>query len=163
MPDDRVETEIVPFVFDNQGFEVAAKTHADVTTTCDLTAESGSIVTLMPHTHKRTFAFDVALVREDGSEESIFEDGHFDSESDIQVFEQPVSLEGFTKIRHTCKVDNDLDRPIVYGIGDDEMCTLFGYIYPASAQMLGYVTARSALQPEVQPACVTLPIGQYRR
>jgi len=155
MPDDEVTTEIVPFAFENLEFEVAAGSTQDISTTCDL-ASAGNVVSIMPHTHERAISFDVELVREDGSTESFFHDGDFDTESDITVFEEAISLEGFSRIRHTCTVENELDRPIVWGIGDNEMCTLFGYLYPPSAQQLGYV-ARGATD------CFTLDLGANRQ
>lgn len=155
MPEDEVTTEIVPFVFENQQIAVAAGTTADVTSTCDL-AGLGNIVSIMPHTHKRAVAFDVELLRGDGSVESIFHDGAFDTESDITVFDEPIALAGFDRIRHTCRVRNDLDVPIVWGIGDNEMCTLFGYLFPPSTQQLGHVMAGAS-------DCITLDLGANRR
>jgi hypothetical protein len=149
-------------VFENQGFEVAARTRGDITTTCDIAGE-GNIVTIMPHTHKRASAFDVVLLRADGSEKSIFHEGAFNTDSDITIFDPPISLDGFSRIRHTCTVNNDLSRPIVWGIGDDEMCTLFGYLYPPSAQMLGLVSARDPSAPNLEPPCLVLDLGQYRK
>ena len=55
------------------------------------------------------------------------------------MFDQPIDLANARQIRHTCTVQNDLAAPINYGIGTDEMCTLFGYLYPPSAQSLGIV------------------------
>jgi hypothetical protein len=154
MPDEDVETELVPFVFETENIAVPAGTTGDVTTTCDLTAP-GHIVSIMPHTHKRTVAFDVELLRADGSAESIFHDGNFDTESDITVFEDAIDLDGFSRIRHSCTIRNDLDREIVWGIGDDEMCTLFGYLYPPSAQQLGYVARNTSV-------CTTFDLGSAR-
>jgi hypothetical protein len=156
MPEDEVETEIVPFVFETTQIHVEAGTTEDVTTTCDLAAPGGNIVSIMPHTHKRATAFDVELLRDDGSADSIFHDGAFDTESDITVFDDPISLEDYSRIRYTCRIRNELDQPIVWGIGDNEMCTLFGYLYPPSAQQLGYVLAGTN-------GCATLNLGAMRR
>jgi hypothetical protein len=161
MPDELVETELVPFVFENQGFEVPAQQEADIVTECAVNG-TGNIVSVMPHTHARAVAFDVALLREDGSEQRIFQDGAFDTESEITVFPEPWSLAGVTGIRHRCTVANDLDRPIVWGTGDDEMCTLFGYMYPPSAQQVGFIPGRTAQEPTVQPNCLALHLGQKR-
>jgi hypothetical protein len=155
MPDDEVTTEIVPFVFETKNIDIAPGTTADITTTCDLVG-SGNIVSIMPHTHKRAIAFDVELLRADGTAEPVFHDGEFDTESDITIFDAPIALEGFSRIRHTCTVRNDLDVPIVWGIGDNEMCTLFGYLYPPSAQQLGHVVHGAT-------ECTTLDLGANRR
>lgn len=161
MPDSDVTQEIVPFVFENQAFSIPPHSEGNIASTCNLVQPPGNIVSIMPHTHKRATSFDVDLVRDDGTQESIFHDGAFDTQSDIKVFDKPISLEGFTKIHHQCGVTNDLDQPIVWGIGQNEMCTLFGYLYPPNAQLLGYIGG-SPNPDGSSPLCVTLDIGSYR-
>jgi hypothetical protein len=161
MPDSELEQEIVPFVSENEAFSIAAHTKGMVATTCDLLHDA-KIVSIMPHAHKRTTAFDVELIADDGSAMPIFHDGAFDPGSDIAVFDDPISTAGFARIHHVCTVDNDLNRPIVWGIGDDEMCTLFGYLYPPNAQQLGFVTGDP--NPDgSSPPCLTLDLGAMRK
>jgi hypothetical protein len=154
MPEDEVTEEIVPFVFENQAFAIDPQTTGDIVTTCDITDPSARIVSLMPHAHQRTTNFIVDLLGADGADR-IYESGGYDVESDIRVFEAPIALDAFSQIEHRCTVENDLNEPIVYGVGTNEMCTLFGYLYPPSAQQLGYVGAGS-------DACLAINIGMYR-
>jgi hypothetical protein len=154
MPEALVTEELVPFVFENQAFTIAPHTTGDVVTTCDITDPSAKIVSLMPHAHQRTVDFTVDLVGADGPRR-IYDGGGYDLESDIRVFDEPIALDGFSQIEHRCTVENDLDDPIVYGIGTNEMCTLFGYLYPPPAQQLGYVAKGS-------DSCLALNIGMYR-
>jgi hypothetical protein len=161
MPDSELKQEIVPFVSENEAFSVAPHTKGMVATTCDLLHDA-KIVSIMPHAHKRTTAFDVELVAADGTATPIFHDGAFDPGSDIAVYDDPISTAGFARIHHVCTVDNDLNRPIVWGIGDDEMCTLFGYLYPPDAQQLGFVTGDP--NPDgSSPDCLTLDLGATRK
>lgn len=162
MPDELVETEIVPFVFDNQAFELPAQARSDIVTECSLDG-TGNIVSIMPHTHKRAVEFEVTLIRNDGTEEQIFRDGAFDTDSEITVFPEPLSLAGIRGIRHRCAVENDLSRPIVWGTGDDEMCTLFGYMYPPEAEQIGYIGGRDPADPTKQADCLAANIGGYRK
>jgi hypothetical protein len=155
MRDDQVQQEIVPFVFENEGFSIAPQTTGDIATTCNITMPPGNIVSIMPHTHKRATSFTVDLLDANGAPTRIFEDGAFDTESDITVFSEPISMDGFTSIRHVCTVQNDLSVPIVWGIGDNEMCTLFGYLFPPEAQQVGFVGAGAT-------DCAAFNIGQYR-
>lgn len=147
MPDGDVEHELVPFVFENQGFSVPAQTTGDIVTTCDIVTPgsiaSGTIVSIMPHTHKRATDFVVDLLDASGAAERIYTSGGYDLESDIEVFDTPISLAPYTQIRHTCTVQNDLTEPIVWGLGEMEMCTLFGYMYPPQSQRAGYVARGS--------------------
>jgi hypothetical protein len=155
MPDEMVETPLVPFVFEPQEFAIEPRSQGDITSTCPLNAAAGQIVTIMPHTHKRAIRFQVDLLDASGKATTIFEDGNFDTESDIEVFPEAISLAGFTHIRHRCRVNNDLDQPIVWGLGDNEMCTLFGYLYPPAAQQLGF-TAKGAAE------CLSIDLGALR-
>jgi len=153
MPADQVTNELVPYYFDNYAFQVPAGTTQDVATTCQLFG--GNLVSMMPHTHKRTQAFTVDLLADDGSEQRIFEAGDYDLESDIRVFSEPIDLSAFSHVRHTCTIQNDLDVPIDYGIGDNEMCTLFGYMFPPQAQAIGVVLSGGS-------TCASLHLGASR-
>jgi hypothetical protein len=159
--DDQITQEIVPFVYDNQGFRIPAHTNTDISTTCDL-LHSANIVSLMPHTHVATHAFDAELVASDGTTKSILHDGAIDGSSVIKVFDTPISTEGFTKIHHTCSVNNALSDPVVWGIGQNEMCTLFGYLYPPQSQMLGVVLGPAQADGNGGP-CTTLDLGVHRQ
>jgi hypothetical protein len=142
MPEELVTTELVPYYFDNFSFEIPAETTGVVETTCPLFG--GNLVTMMPHAHKRTTEFTVDLLAGDGTETRVFVDGAFDADSDIRIFAEPISLVGKTQIRHRCTVANELSLPIDYGFGEDEMCTLFGYMFPPEAQTLGVVQSGSS-------------------
>jgi hypothetical protein len=155
MPESELTEELVPFVFDNQAFSIAPHTTGDIVTTCDITDPSAHIVSLMPHSHQRSVDFTVDLLGSPDGPSRIYTGGPYNVESDIRIFDEPISLEGFTQIEHRCTVENDLDEPIVHGIGNNEMCTLFGYLYPPSAQQLGYVASGST-------SCLAVNIGMYR-
>jgi hypothetical protein len=155
MPISKVEKELVPYYYDNFSFQVPANGTADITTTCNLFG-AGNIVSLMPHTHQRAKQFTVDLLMNDGTEQRIYTGGVFDLESDIEVFDQPIDLANARQIRHTCTVQNELSAPIKYGNGTNEMCTLFGYMYPPSAQSLGIVQNANG-------ECAATNIGAYRK
>jgi hypothetical protein len=152
-PQDEVEHPLVPYYFDNLDFEVPAHTTADVVSDCEIFG--GKIVTMMAHTHERTAAVTVELIADDSSPR-VLEMGGFDLASDIHVFDTPLDLGNFKRLRQTCTVANDLGTTIDYGIGTDEMCTLFGFMYPPSAQVMGVVQSRKS-------GCIALNIGENRK
>lgn len=140
LSDAELEQEIVPFVFENQGFEVPPRTEQSVTTECKLFG--GNIVAINSHSHERTLEFVVDLIDEAGEPERIYESIGYDLEGDIEIYQEPVALEGKAKIRHSCLIQNDLDKIIDYGLGTDEMCTLFGYMYPPVKQTVGVISEK---------------------
>jgi hypothetical protein len=133
--DAQVQNELVPFVFDVRGFNIDA--HASETLSAECTAYGGNIVALMPHNHQWTQRFTVDLLRAGGEEERVYDESGFDTESDIRTYDPPLDLAGVSRIRHRCEVDNTTDHAIGYGIGENEMCMLFGFVYPPKAQVAG--------------------------
>lgn len=135
MPDADVEHTLGAMVVHDQSFRVAPGDTKDVVNDC-LTRSQGHLVSLMPHAHERTVEFTVEITRPDDSE-TIFTSGSFDGDSKITVFDDPIALDG-ARIKQTCRIHNDLDVPIVYGTGTDEMCISFGYITPATEAFVAY-------------------------
>jgi hypothetical protein len=135
-PEEDIEQEVVPFVYDNQDIDVPPRSTKEVEAECSATRPA-KIVSLLPHAHARTSRFSIDLVAEDGTVSHVLEDSAFDGESRIRVFEEPLDLTA--KLRYSCTVENNLDRTIRWGIGDDEMCMIFGYLYPPEAQQSGFV------------------------
>ena len=163
MPDDQVTEELVPFVYDNQVFSIPPNSEGHIATTCDL-KKPGNIVSVMPHTHRQTKSFVAELVRADGTTESLVNDGAINGNSQIEVFDKPISTEGFTQLRFDCAVwnGNTPPAPIVHGVEQNEMCTLFGYMYPKSAQQMGAVVGTLNTDGSAPP-CASLDLGALRK
>ena len=153
MPENELVQEVVPFVMHVNDFSVPPHTVETVGATCAI--YGGHVVSLMPHNHERTTRFTVDLIDEAGTPTRILDKEGFDPASDIRVYDTPSPMGDSARIRHACTVDNELTQDIVYGTGVNEMCTLFGYLYPPEAQQLGVVL-------DSQSDCVTLDLGQYR-
>jgi hypothetical protein len=149
-PETELVTEVAPFVLDIMDFTVPPHAKARVEATCPVFG--GNIVTLMPHTHDLIETFSVDLLGEDGSETRVMTQDGYDTGSDIERFAPPISLEGKTDLHFACDFENPYDKAVHYGIGTDEMCILFGYVYPARQQFVGYV------EREGDP-CIGLQIG----
>jgi hypothetical protein len=49
-----------------------------------------------------------------------------------RIFEPAIDLSQGDGATFSCTWNNVLDKPLVNGIGDNEMCILFGYAYPAN-------------------------------
>jgi hypothetical protein len=144
--------ELVPFVMNINDFLVPPRTTRSVGATCS--TFGGNIVSLMPHTHRYADAFDVDVVRE-GGEARIYAGGAFDLEGDIQVYDPPIALGDSDSIRYACRFRNTSDHDLTFGFGDDEMCTLFGYMYPLEKQFAAF-SARDG-----EP-CLSLGLGAFR-
>lgn len=153
MPEGERAEELVPFVMNVNDFRVPPHATQTVGTTCP--TFGGDIVSLMPHTHHYAEAFDVDVVGPTGGAARVYEGGAFDLESDIRVYEPSIALTSDDSIQYGCAFRNTTDHDLVFGLGDNEMCTLFGYLYPPEKQFVAY----SEYQGE---PCKSFQIGIFR-
>jgi hypothetical protein len=136
MPEDRLLHEAAPFVVSVNDFLIPPHSKQTIGATCDVFG--GSVVSFMPHTHKLLEQFTVDLVHEDGTETPLYAKGAFDTESDIQVYDPPIQVKGSDSIRYGCAFNNTTDKDVTWGLGDNEMCILFGYLYPVPLQFVAF-------------------------
>ena len=94
---------------------------------------------MMPHTHQFIDVFSADALSADQAPRRVLEQRGYDLKSNIQSYDPPVSLEGVDQLRFTCDYINTSDKTLRYGIGNNEMGILFGYIYPAKYQFVGYI------------------------
>ena len=151
MPEESLTDEIAPFVVNVDHFSVGVGETEEVGGACDVFG--GAIATLMPHTHQYATDFTVEALAGGAVVDVLYDGGAYDLESDIQVFEPPRSLEGVDQIAVRCTFANTSDHPLVRGIGDNEMCILFGYVTPPSAQFFGDI-------PLTGRSCLSVPLAQ---
>jgi hypothetical protein len=153
MPEAKLEHELAAFAMSINDFLIPP--HATETVGAECRVFGGEIVSLMPHTHQFAERFSVDLLPAAGGEEAIYNEDGFDLESDISVYQPSISTELGDHVRFQCTFNNTTDHDIVYGIGENEMCVLFGFIYPPDMQLVGYS------ENEGEP-CQSFQIGLFR-
>jgi Copper type II ascorbate-dependent monooxygenase, C-terminal domain len=153
MPRADLTQEVAPFVVNVEEFSIPPHTTEVVEASC--TAFGGNVVTIMPHTHDLATRFTVDLIDPNNQETRVFDDGAFDLESDIRRFEPALDISSAERIRHRCTFVNTRDVEVHYGIGTNEMCTFFGYIYPPEKQFAGTVTKDNG-------PCNSIQLGLFR-
>lgn len=153
MGDEDVENYVAPFAMQVNDFRIPPHAEGSVGASCNVFG--GKVVSMMQHTHKLLQRFTVDLERSEGGEERVMESGAFDTSSDIRRYAPPIELGEFDKLRYECTFNNRTDHDLVYGLGDNEMCVLFGYIYPVTKQFVSF----SKYQGE---PCTSVQIGLFR-
>ena len=153
MPEADLVNEVAPFFLSVQEFDIPPHTTGNVGTTCPLFG--GNIVETMPHTHQFATAVTADLIHDDGTDQQIVDDGPFDAKSHIVIHDPPIDLTNVAQISFQCTFDNTTDHDIVWGIGSNEMCILFGYMYPVRQQFIGY-------SPDQGQPCQGYDIGLFR-
>ncbi len=125
--------ELGAFAWDEQDINIPAG--ADVTDKAScLFSEGMHIVSVVPHMHKLGYALDAGFLGGplDGKP-FLTSPGYSPDTGVIQQFDPPVDLSSAQGAWFTCSWHNTLDQTVYYGVGDNEMCILFGYAWPKEA------------------------------
>lgn len=130
IPEADVVHEIQPFAWVLKGFAIPPKSTHSVSTDCWL-YEPMKVVDAMPHMHALGDRFSVGFLGGSRDGELFLDDQGFDEASDIYSFDPAVDLSQGDGVTFGCTWKNTFDKTIVEGVGDNEMCILFGYGYPA--------------------------------
>jgi hypothetical protein len=92
------------------------------------------IVSLMPHMHKLGTAFRAGYWGGTRDGEAFLDSPGYDPDRGVSVaYDPPIDLGDADGAWFACTWNNTFDKTIVYGLGDNEMCTLFGYGFPPHA------------------------------
>lgn len=153
MTEAELTDEATPFVMQVNDFLIPPHTTQSIGSTCPVFG--GKIAAMMPHTHDLLESFKVDVIHDGGAVESVYAKGAFDTASDIKLFDPPLEISSFDEMRYECLFNNTRDHDVVYGLGENEMCILFGYVYPAHKQFVAY----SDFQGE---PCSSFQIGLFR-
>lgn len=155
MPDDLLVNEVAAFAMQVNDFLVPPHTTQDVGSTCRVFG--GEVVSIMPHYHQFSERYTTEIVPPDGQGDArmVYEDQGFDTESDIAIYDPPLTLGDFDSFRFGCRFNNTTDHDIRFGLGENEMCVLFGYLYPVEKQVVGYA-------PFQGEPCKSFQIGLFR-
>ncbi len=148
-PAEQVETAQV-YVFGNMGgIEIPAQGTQSLTTTCTFESEV-NLVTVTPHMHALGRHFLVRAFDGSTAGELLYETKTWDNPS-TRLFDPPRRMEAGEGLTFTCEWANDTDRTVRFGqTSEDEMCFVFGYVYPA---------AEPILRLDLNDGCVTESAG----
>lgn len=125
-----MKTELGPFAWIFTGFTIEPLSAKTVTGDC-LFPEPMHLVNLLPHMHKLGTAFTGAYLGGPKDGEKFLDSEGYDPEGGVMVqYDQGVDLSQGDGASFSCTWKNNLDKTIGEGIGDNEMCILFGYAYP---------------------------------
>jgi hypothetical protein len=153
MPAAELQTEVAPFHMSINGFRVEPGETRTIATTCDVFG--GHMVSMMLHTHRLAVGGQVELLRPEQAARTVYEQGPYDSGSDIRLFSPQLQMADGDALRFSCTFHNTLDKPVTYGLGDNEMCVLFGYMYPPGKQVIAYTE-------DVSRPCQSFQLGLFR-
>lgn len=159
VPEADVSQEIAPFIWILSDFEIPPKSEYSVDTECWVGAPM-KIVDAMPHMHALGERFQISYVGGEKDGEVFLDDQGFDEASDIYSFNPAIDLSQGNGFRFGCTWKNTFNKPIVEGIGDNEMCMLFGYSYPVENAYSALATREKCVVAPSPPPDWMPPGGQ---
>lgn len=131
-----------PFIWRLNGFEI--EPHSELTVSADCVTPDGMfVVDMMPHMHKLGTEFKGSWLAGENEGDPFISSPGYNPDGLIASYEPALEIPkgGFS---FGCSWNNTLDKTIVEGTGDDEMCMLFGYAYPYENSYSAFANANGA-------------------
>jgi len=137
VPADEVSVELTPFRLSYLDLEIPAQSTVEFSTTCDMEKVFDGQFNhpfdvkmhyMLPHYHSLGAGFQVRVVGGEKDGLLIQDFDGFGSDPFGRVFDPPVAFPGATGLSYTCAFQNPGDKTIGWGIGDQEMCVLLGFM-----------------------------------
>jgi hypothetical protein len=147
-----LKQRLAPFAWTYMKFHIPPKSSLTVFGDCPLPRPMHLVQTL-PHMHGLGRRFTLSLSGGPRHGELILDNDSYGArgETDIRLYDPAIDLTqgGLGNgARFSCTWENTFDKVIEYGVGDNEMCILFGYAYPPEN------TFSAAAQEDVD--CITI-------
>jgi len=137
----KVVHELAPFAWDYDEFEIPPGADLTIRGEC-LFTDAMHVVSVLPHMHQLGYAFKAGFLGGPLDGRTFLDSPGFDPDQGVLTQYHPaidLSQGGpGTGAWFSCSWKNTFDKPIHYGLGDDEMCILFGYAYPPEAAFTTY-------------------------
>lgn len=139
----KVTQLLAPFVWMYSDFEIPPRSEMTVAADCIFLDVKPRFVSLMPHMHKLGTRFTATAIGGAHDGELFLDSPGYNPDGVIVGFDPPLDLTDADGFRFECTWNNTHDKTIVEGVGDDEMCMLFGYGFPYEAAMTSYAVGQS--------------------
>lgn len=150
--EEHVVHRVSPFVWIYQGFEIPPKSELTVTAGCRIPEEM-RLVNVLPHMHRLGTAFTAEFMGGPLDGQRFLDSSGYDPDNGVILqYDPALDLSQGEGARFSCTWKNTLDKTIVEGIGDDEMCMLFGYSYPAESAYTVIASGETACAAVAAPA-----------
>lgn len=145
--------EVGAFAWVYQGFEIAPRAELTVTADCPLPNNHPMhVLTVLPHMHALGRAMTAGYVGGPFDGELFLDSQGYDPEQGVlQQYEPAVDLTESTGITFSCTWHNTFDKTIREGVGDNEMCILFGYAWPVERSFSAIASPGNCLMLATPP------------
>jgi hypothetical protein len=143
-----------PLIWRYAAFEIPPNAELTVSTDCTLgAAEPMHIVDMMPHMHKLGTSFTAGFIGGELDGQLFLDSAGYNPDGLITSFDPAAVIQPGDGFSFSCTWKNTFDKTIEEGVGDDEMCMMFGYAYPYESAMSAFAAPGGgcALLPSPKP------------
>ncbi len=140
-----------PFAWVLTGWEIPPLAELTAVGTCNVPGDM-HLVNVMPHMHQLgTEFFGEYLGGERDGERWLDSVGYDPEDGVITQYQPAIELGQGDGMRFGCTWKNTFDKAIGEGVGDNEMCILFGYAYPYESSYSGQATVNGGCAMVLPP------------
>ena len=144
----KVTREVAPFIWRYGNFSLPARSSSTVTGSCNFGGNAMHIVSVLPHMHATGVRFTAGFLGGNLDGQLFLDSKGYDPSGGVRLSYDPaIDLSQGDGATFSCTWKNTFDKTLSEGIGDDEMCMLFGYAWPPA-------TTYSANVEDPQGKCV---------
>jgi len=147
----KVEHLLGPFIWVYKGFQIPPKSALTVTGSCQIPGPM-HIVNALPHMHALGRGFTMEFMGGELDGQRFLDSPGYSADGVLAQYRPAIDLSQGEGARFSCTWQNTFDKPIVEGIGDNEMCMLFGYGYPYESTYSAYAVGPDNCLPLALPA-----------
>jgi hypothetical protein len=137
--------EVAPFAWVYQDFTIPPHSTLTVTSATCTFGTAMHVVQILPHMHRLGTHFGASFSGGPLDGKPFLDSRGYDPDNGVMTGYQPAldlsqnGVEG-AGATFSCTWNNTLDKAVSWGIGDNEMCVLYGYAWPPSAAYSAYAS-----------------------
>jgi hypothetical protein len=129
-------TELAPFIWEYKNFMIPPGTTLTVTGDCQFpyAQHAMHLVNVLPHMHKLGIEFDAGVTGgPQNGQNFLVSPGYSPDKGVLTQYDPAIDLSAVDGFTFACTWRNTLDVTVTEGVGNNEMCMMFGYAYPPAA------------------------------
>ena len=136
--------EIGPFIWVRSAFEIPPLSQLTASAKCPI-PEPMHVSMLLPHMHRLGTSVEAWFSGGPLDGQLFLKSRGYDPENGvIRQYDPSVDLSQGDGVGFSCSWTNSLNKTIVEGVGDNEMCMIFGYAWPPESAFSAKATAADA-------------------
>ena len=137
IPEEEVDTPLLPIRLSYLDLRIPPLSKAEFSSTCNFRSayesQTGNpfqakLHYVLPHYHALGTGFELTLRGGSLDGTSLVSDQKFSSDPFGRLFEPPIDLSETDGFDFACRYTNTFDKTIFWGIGDNEMCVMLGFV-----------------------------------